>query len=90
MNSGDNRDRGRDIREKIAGQMRSIGNGPRKQITAEEFENLKRAARRLGQMLKAAADADHEALKSAAGRLDQLLSDIRKGKDVPKIRKRPR
>jgi len=90
MNSGDNRDRGRDIREKIASQMRSIGNGPRKQITAEEFENLKRAARRLDQMLKAAADADHQALKSAAGRLDQLLSDIRKGKDVNKIRRRLR
>ena len=90
MNSADNRDRGRDIREKIASQMRSIGSGPRKQITAEEFENLKRAARRLAQMLKAAADADQQALKSAAQRLDQLLSDIRTGKDVTKIRRRQR
>lgn len=86
MNSGDNHD----ILEKIASQIRSIGKGPRKQITAEEFQNLKRAASRLDQMLKAAADADQQALKSAAKRLDQLLSDIRKGKDVTKILRRPR
>lgn len=90
MNSGDNQDCGRDIREKIARQMRSIGNGPRKQITAEELQNLKRAASRLDQILKAAAAADRQALKSAAERLDQLLADIRAGKDVTKSLKRPR
>jgi hypothetical protein len=38
-------------------------------------------------MLKAAADADQQALKSAAAR---LLSDIRSGKDVTSILQRPR
>lgn len=90
MNSGDNQDRGRDIREKILSQMRSIGKGPKKQISAEEFQNLQRAASRLDQMLKAAQDADQQALKSAAERLDHLLSDIRRGKDVSKILRRPR
>jgi negative regulator of replication initiation len=90
MNSGNNLDRGSGIREKIVSQMRSIGNGPRKQITAKEFQNLKRAVSRLDQMLRAGAEADQQALKSAAERLDQLLSDIRTGKDVTKILRRPR
>jgi hypothetical protein len=90
MNSGDNQDRDRAIREKIARQMRSIGNGPEKQIKGEELQKLKTAASRLDQMLKAAADADQQALKSAAARLDQLLSHIRAGKDVADILKRPR
>lgn len=89
MNSGDNQDCGRDIRETIVRQMQSIGKGPRKQITTEELQNLKRAASRLDQILKAAADADQQALKSAAERLDQLLSDIRAGKDVSRFLKRP-
>jgi hypothetical protein len=90
MDTGDNHDRDRAIREKIARQMRSIGNGPEKQITAEELQNLKNAAIRLDQILKAAADADQQALKSAAARLDQLLSDIQAGKDVTDILKRKR
>jgi molecular chaperone DnaK (HSP70) len=90
MNSGDNQDRDRAIREKIVSQMQSIAKGPQKQTSAEELQNLKRAASRLDQMLKAAADADQQTLKSAAARLDQLLSDIRAGKGVTNILKRPR
>jgi hypothetical protein len=90
MNSGDNQDRDRSLREKIARQMRSIGSGPRRQVAAEELQKLKKAASRLDQMLKAAADADQQALKNAATRLDQLLSDIRAGKDVTNVLKRPR
>jgi hypothetical protein len=85
MNSGNNQGRDRAVREKIARQMRSIGEGPKQQVTAEELQSLKSAASRLDQMLKAAADADQRALKSAVARLDQLLSDIRAGKDVTNI-----
>jgi type II secretory pathway component PulF len=90
MNTGDNQDRDRAIREKIARQMRSIGNGSEKQITTEELQKLRNAAMRLDQMLKATADADQQALRSAAARLNQLLSDIRAGKDVTDILKRKR
>lgn len=87
MNGGHNQDREREIREKIATQMRSI-KGPAKEISAEELQKLKTAASRLNQMLKAAAEADQQALKSAAARLDQLLSDIRAGKDLANVLKR--
>jgi len=90
MNNGDHQDRDRDIREKIVSQMQSIGEGPVKQITAKELQNLKSAASRLDQMLKVAANAEGQALKSAAARLDELLSDIRAGKDLTRILKRPR
>jgi hypothetical protein len=90
MNSGDNPDRYRAIREKIASQMRSIGKGPNKQITAKELKNLRSAASRLDQMLKATADADRQALKSAAARLDQLLSDIHARKDFTDVLRRRR
>jgi hypothetical protein len=90
MNSGDHQDRARAIREKIVSQMQSIGKGPKKQVTAEELQNLKSAASRLDQMLKAVADADREALRNAVARLNQLLSEIRAGKDLTEILKRPR
>jgi hypothetical protein len=93
MNSGDNQGPDRDVRERIANLMQSIGNGPKKQLPAEELQKLKSAASRLDQMLKAAANADQQAfdpqaLKNAAARLDQLLSDIRAGKDVTSNLKR--
>jgi len=76
--------------KRIASLVRSIGQGPEKQATAEEQEKLKAAADRLDRMLKAAADADREALRNAADRLDRLLVDIRKGKDVANNLKRRR
>jgi len=93
MNSGDNQGPDRDVRERIANLMQSIGKGPKKQIPNEEMQRLKSAASRLDQMLKAVASADQQAfdqqqLKSAAARLDQLLSDIRAGKDVTSTLKR--
>lgn len=90
MNNEDNQARDHAIREKIASQMRSIAKAPEKQITAEELQKLKRAASRLDQLLKVAADGNREALRAAAARLDQLLADIRAGKDVNHILKRPR
>jgi hypothetical protein len=88
MSAGDDQGRERDVRERIARVMQSIGNGPGKQRTAEEAEKLKNAASRLDQILKSAADADQQALKDAAARLDRLLADIQAGKDVSSELKR--
>ena len=88
MNNGDNQDPEREVREKIAERMRSIGHGSAKQISGEELQQLKGAANRLDQMLKSAEEADVEALKKAANRLDQLLAKIRRGKEVTFGRKR--
>jgi hypothetical protein len=81
MNQKDNQAGEHEVREKIARQMRSIGQAS-KPLAGEELQKLKTAAIRLDQMLKASADADREALRSAAGRLDNLLCDLRDGKDV--------
>jgi len=88
MNSEDNQGPDRDLRERIANLLQSIGKGPKKQTPAEELQKLKSAAGRLDQMLKADANADQQVLKSAAARLDRLLSDIRAGKDVTSNLKR--
>lgn len=90
MGSGDHQDRERDVGERIACLMQSIGRTPKKPITSEELRRLKSAAGRLDQMLKAGADADQQALRSAAERLDRLLCDIRTGKDVSNDFKRRR
>jgi hypothetical protein len=82
MNDEDSQGRKCDVRERIAGLIRSIGRGSEKQITTEERRELKAAADRLDQMLKAAADIDQQALRDAAVRLDRLLVDIREGKDI--------
>ena len=93
MNDEDNQDQARDVGQRIARFIRSIGQGTEKQIAGEELQKLKAAANRLDQMLMSAADADREALRNAADRLDRLLVDIRKGKDVTgglnRSRKRP-
>jgi hypothetical protein len=88
MNSADNQGPDRDVRERIVNLIQSIGKAPKKQIPAEELQKLKSAASRLDQMLKAAANADQQALKRAAEKLDQLLSDLRAGKDVTSNLKR--
>ena len=89
MNDESNQAPGRDLGMRIASLVRTIGRGPQKQVAGEEeLQKLKAAANRLDQMLKAAADAEREALKTAADRLDRLLVDLRKGKDVTKKLKR--
>ena len=90
MNDEGNQERDRDIGKRIASLIRSIGQGPAKQITSEEQKKLKAAGDRLDKMLHDAADADRQTLKNAATRLDQLLADIRKGKDVTNNLKRRR
>jgi hypothetical protein len=78
----DNQGREREVKQRIASLMQSIGPGTGKPISGDEAQKLKAAAGRLDQMLKDAGEAEREALKEAAGRLDRLLIDIRKGKDV--------
>jgi hypothetical protein len=80
MNNEDGREC--DVGKRITSLIRSIGQGPKKRFTGEELQTLKTAAGRLDQMLKAAADADRQALTKAAARLDQLLANLRAGKDV--------
>lgn len=82
MRDADSHERERELGERIANRMRSIGHGPSKPVTEEEQKKLKAAASRLDQMLNAAADADRQALKKAALRLDELLLEIGKRKDV--------
>ena len=82
MSNDDNQSWERDLRSRIVTLIRANEQARRKPITGEELEKLKTAANRLDQMLKAAEDADQQALRSAAARLDQLLVDIRMGKDV--------
>ena len=84
MNDESHQASDRDLGKRIASLVRSIGRGAEKPIAGEELQRLKAAADRLDQMLKAAADADQQALKSAVDRLDRLLVEIRKGKNVAK------
>jgi hypothetical protein len=79
MNNEDSREC--DVGKRISTLIRSIGQGPKKQITGAELQTLKSAAGRLTQMLKAAAEADRQTLRNAAARLDQLLMNMRT-KDV--------
>lgn len=90
MSDKHSQDPARNAGQRIATLIRSIGQGPEKQIAGEELQKLKAAAGRLDQMLKAAADADQQVLKNAADRLDRLLADIRKGKEVTNGLKRRR
>jgi hypothetical protein len=88
MDNEDSRDC--DVGKRISSLIRCIGQGPKKQITAAELQTLKTAAGRLAEMLKAAADADRQALRNAAERLDQLLANIRTGKGVNDLKRRTR
>jgi len=89
MTDGHNQLSARELRERIARLMQSVG-APGKQVSEAERQKLKSAAGRLDQLLKSAVTADQQGLKTAAGRLDQLLSDIRTGKDITQTLKRKR
>jgi hypothetical protein len=71
-----------EIGERIARLIRSNNEACKKPLTDAELLNLKTAANRFDQMLKAAADADAQELKNAAARLDQLLQNLGAGKDI--------
>jgi len=81
MNDDDQK-RESDVGNRIANLIRSIEQRPKRPALIEEQRVLAAAAARLDQILKEAEDADRQALKSAADRLDELLSDIRRGKDI--------
>ena len=83
MNNEDNQDREAALRERIVSLIRANAQARRTSIGNEELEKLKTAASRLDQMLKAAEDAEAQALRKAAAKLGQLLIDIRKGRDLP-------
>jgi len=82
MSSQNDQDRDRDVRERIASVLRENEQAAKKPIPHGELQNLRAAAARLEQLLSQAADADAEAMKVAAGRLDQMLQDLGTGKDV--------
>lgn len=88
MSNEDTQDRESEIRERIVSLMRANAQATREPIPSAEVEQLKLAASRLDQMLKASALAENETLRNAAARLDQLLNDIRTGKDLSRNLKR--
>jgi len=90
MNHQDNLDREREVRERIAALMQAAGQARTKQITDQELQKLKTAANHLDQMLNDAEEADREALRNAAARLDRLLADIGARKNVAGDRKQRR
>ena len=82
MSDGDNQNREHELRERIVSLMRANTQAVRKPIPSNELEELKTAAGRLDKILKAAEDANAQILRTAAARLNQLLLNIRDGKDV--------
>ena len=82
MSNQENDARDRYLRERIVSLMRANTQALRKPIPGIEVQQLKTAANRLAQMLKAAEDANRRNLETAATRLNQMLIDIRNGKDV--------
>ena len=82
-------DQDRELRERIANQVRATESARTAAATEQELAALKAAASRLDQLLKTGADADAQALRNAAARLDQILAGIGAGKDVTgEIKKR--
>lgn len=88
MSNEENHSREQELRKRIASLVRANDQARKQQLNGDELENLKSAAGRLDQMLQASAEADQQALRTAASKLDQLLTDIRKGKDLSNVLKR--
>ncbi len=82
MSADDNQNPERDLRDEIAKRMQSIAQSSPKQVAPDQLRKLRTAATRLDRLLQANADRDNENLRNAAQKLGQLLSKIRKGKDV--------
>jgi hypothetical protein len=82
MSQDDDQDQQHDVRERIASLIRAAESAHTPPVTGDELRKLKAAASRLDEMLKAAEEADAQALRSAAARLDQMLTKIGKRKDV--------
>lgn len=97
MGNDDNQDRERAVRDRIASFMQADEQVQRKQVTHEELQTLRVAARRLDQLLvDAAADEqarrerateeEVQALRAAVARLDQLLTIIARKEAAPELK----
>ncbi|PYX32053.1 MAG: hypothetical protein DMG77_04360 [Acidobacteria bacterium] len=87
MSNGENQDRERYLRDRIATIVQAHEPARRKHPTNEEIQILRRAVGRLDQLIADAAadeearcrrakEEEAQALRIAAARLDQLLTDI--------------
>jgi hypothetical protein len=99
MSNGENQDRERDVRDRIATIVQAHEQARRKQATNEELQTLRRAVGRLDQLLadaaadeqarrKRAKEEEAQALRVAAARLDQLLTDIARKEKAPELKLR--
>jgi hypothetical protein len=71
-----------EIRARIARLAKAEENVLKKPVSGDELRVLTAVTARLDRLLARAAEAEVQELHSASSRLDQLLSDISKGKDV--------
>jgi hypothetical protein len=99
MSNGENQDRERSVRDRIATIVQAHVQARRKQATDEEIQTLRRAVGRLDQLLadaaadeqarrKRAKEEEAQALRVAAARLDQLLTDIARKETAPELKLR--
>ena len=99
MSNGENQDRERNVRDRIATIVQAHEQARRKQATNEEIQILRRAVGRLDQLLadaaadeqarrKRAKEEEAQALRVAAARLDQLLTDIARKETAPELKLR--
>ena len=99
MSNGENQDRERSVRDRIATIVQAHVQARRKQATDEEIQILRRAVGRLDQLLadaaaddqarrKRAKEEEAQALRVAAARLDQLLRDIARKEAAPELKLR--
>ena len=99
MSNGENQDRERNVRDRIATIVQAHEQARRKQATNEEIQILRRAVGRLDQLLadaaadeqarrKRAKEEEAQALRVAAARLDQLLTDIASKETAPELKLR--
>ena len=99
MRNGENQDRERYLRDRIATIVQAHEPARREQPADEEIQILRRAVGRLDQLLADAAadeearcrrakEEEAQALRVAAARLDQLLTDIARKETAPELKLR--
>jgi len=71
-----------DIRDRMVRLSEAEEKGREKPVSGNELEVLASATARLDRLLARVAEAEVQDLHTAISRLDQLLNDISKGKDV--------
>jgi len=99
MSNGENQDRERYLRDRIATIVQAHEPAKHRQVTDEEIQILRRAVGRLDELLADAAadeearrrrakEEEAQALRVAAARLDQLLTDIARKETAPELKLR--